>query len=319
MAVYFIGLQRYHDVTQVGIILTYTALLSQLFPAIMAVARTSTDLAMAVPSMRALRELLDQPPLVSRPLVSLQEPIRSIRFDHVSLELEGRRIIRDMSFEIPHGKLTAIVGQSGSGKTTVFHLLLRLLEPSGGVILINDRPAADFALDALRGHIGFIPQNPFLFNQSLRENILLATPEQVPSEKLNDVLHLAQLDEVVALRQKEGGLEAVVGYMGNRLSGGEKQRIALARLLLRDPEVIVCDEYTANVDVKTARLIQQAMSTHFADRTRVVITHELYTARGAEWLIVIDHGRVVQQGTHEQLAAAPGLYRELLNVQRLEE
>jgi ABC-type multidrug transport system fused ATPase/permease subunit len=105
--------------------------------------------------------------------------------------------------------------------------------------------------------------------------------------------------------------------MGNRLSAGERQRIALARLMLRDPQVIICDEYTANVDVKTARLIQQAMATHFAGRTRVVITHELYSVRDADWIIVIDHGRVVQQGTHDELRDRPGLYRDLLEVQRI--
>jgi ABC-type multidrug transport system fused ATPase/permease subunit len=315
MAVYLIGLERYQDVSQVGLILTYAGLLSQMFPAIMAVARTSTDLAMAAPSMRALRELLDQPPLEKKDTIPLVEPIRSIQLERVTLELEGRPIIRNMSFEIPHGKLTAIVGGSGSGKTTIFHLLLQLLEPTSGEILINGTPADGFTLDSLRNRIGFIPQNPFLFNQTLRDNILLASPEQVPPEKMSEVTQLAQLDEVITLRAKEGGLEALAGYMGGRLSAGEKQRIALARLLLRNPEIIICDEYTANVDVKTARLIHDAMRTHFAGLTRVIITHELYTARGAEWIIVIDHGRVVQQGSHEELAASPGLYREMLEVQ----
>jgi ATP-binding cassette subfamily B protein len=283
ISVYLIGLQRYQDVSQVGLILTYTGLMWQLFPAVMAVARTSTDFAMAVPSLIALREILDQPPIEKGDTTPLAEPIRSIRFEHVTLELDGRPIIRDMSFEIPHGKFTAIVGGSGSGKTTLFHLLLHLMDPTTGGILLNDKNIDGFTLESLRARIGFIPQTPFLFNQTLRENILLATPEEVPAEKMSRITQIAQLDELVALRRKDGGLEAMAGYMGNRLSGGEKQRIALARLLLRDPEVIICDEYTANVDVKTARLIQEAMRTHFAGRTRVVITHELYTAqRGRE-------------------------------------
>jgi len=117
-----------------------------------------------------------------------------------------------------------------------------------------------------------------------------------------------------AERRRTGGTGRL---HGNRLSGGEQQRIALARLILRDPPVIICDEYTANVDVKTAGLIHEAMSTHFAGRTGVVITHELYSVRGADWIIVIDHGQVVQQGTHEELRGQAGLYRDLLDVQQV--
>jgi ABC-type multidrug transport system fused ATPase/permease subunit len=221
-----------------------------------------------------------------------------------------------MSFEIPVGKMVAIVGQSGAGKTTIFHLLLRLLEPSSGSVRLNGEPLSHYTLESLRRTIGFLPQNAFIFNQSLRDNILLATPRQdVPDDKLREVIELSQLGEVIEQRANEGGLDSQAGYMGNRLSAGERQRIALARLLLRDPPVIICDEYTANVDVKTARLIHEAMRTHFAGRTRVIITHELYSVRGADWIVVIDHGHVVQQGKHEELSSQPGLYRDLLAVQ----
>lgn len=282
VSVYYIGLECYQSVSQVGEIITYAGLLSWLFPAIQAVARMSTSLALTVPSMASLRETLDQPEDPDKAAATpLKETIRSIRFDHMSLELENRRIIDDMCFELPAGRFTAIVGQSGSGKTTLFHLMLRLMEPTAGAILVNDRPLRSYTMESLRTRIGFIPQAPFIFNDNLRENILLATPDKVSPEQLARAVEQSQLGEVVARRQHEGGLDAVAGYMGNRLSGGEKQRVALARLLLRDPEVIICDEYTANVDVKTARLIHESMRTRFAGRTRVVITHELYAARGA--------------------------------------
>ena len=316
LAVYFFWLKRATSVADVGAIITYAGLLSQMFPAMMALVQASTELAMAMPSLQSLKQVLDQPPSTVRPdTVPLRGDIGSIRFDHVALELEGRRIIEDLTFEIPSGKLTAIVGQSGAGKTTLFHLLLRLLEPTSGTILIGQRPVDGYTLDSLRAQIGFIPQNPFIFNDTLRENVLLASPEAPPPEKLARAIEIAQLREVVEHRQTQGGLDAVAGYMGSRLSGGEKQRVALARLVLRDPQVIICDEYTANVDARTAFLIQEAMRTYFAGRTRVVITHELANARGADRIIVIDQGRVVQQGTHEDLREQPGLYRQLLEVQ----
>src|SRR5207344_1747369 len=130
--------------------------------------------------------------------------------------------------------------------------------------------------------------------------------EPTPAE-LDRAVALAQFDEVVALRQDQGGLEALAGYLGSRLSGGEKQRLALARLILRDPEVVICDEYTANVDVRTARLIHDAVRTHFAGRTRVIISHELASARGADHILVVDHGRLVQEGTPDRLREQPGL------------
>jgi ATP-binding cassette subfamily B protein len=318
LSVYALGLRRRPDIAEVGEIITYAALLSQLFPAMLAAARTTTDLAMAVPSLQSLRGLLDQPPEDKQPVVDLDGPVRSIRFDHVALELGGRPVLRDLTFDIPPGKFVAIVGQSGAGKTTLFHLLLRLLEPNFGAVLLNDRPLTGYTLESLRRTIGFLPQNAFIFNQSLRENILLATPRaEVPEARMAEVIELAQLQPVVELRAAEGGLDAEAGYMGNRLSAGERQRLALARLLLRDPQVIVCDEYTANVDVKTARLIHEAIRTHFAGRTRIVITHELASVRGADHIVVVDQGHVVQQGTHEALSAVPGLYRDLLDVQSI--
>lgn len=318
ITVYYFGYRGVRDVSELGQVITYVALVSQLFPALMAVTQFTTLLATNAPSMAALKEMLEQPPVADSPAAQpLRPPLGSIRFEHVTIELEGRRILDDVSFEIPHGQLTAVVGESGAGKTTLFYGLLRLIEPSAGTILIHDRPIADFTLDSLRAQIGFIPQNPFIFNQSLRENILLASAEPVSAEQLATVLERSQLTEVVARRQQEGGLESVAGYLGNRLSGGEKQRIALARLILRDPQIIVCDEYTANVDVKTARLIHESMRTHFASRTRMVITHELANARGADWIVVLERGRVVQQGRHEELCGRPGLYRELLEVQRI--
>jgi len=316
LGIYAYSIGRLSNVSELGSVITYTALLGQLFPAVMAAAAWTSNMAMASPSLRGLRQMLDQPPPPDRgPLTELNEPVRSIAFDHVTFELNGRRIANDLCFTIPGGKLTAIVGQSGAGKTTVFHLLLRLLEPTSGTILLNGQPINSFSLPSIRKHVGFIPQRPFIFNQSLRDNLLLAAPDDLPPAKLDSAVELSQLREVIHNRRDQGGLDSSAGYLGNQLSGGEQQRIALGRLVLQDPQVIICDEYTANVDVKTAKIIHDAMRDRFADRTRVVITHELFTIRGADHIVVLDQGRVVDAGTHAELLARPGLYRQLWEVQ----
>jgi ATP-binding cassette subfamily B protein len=316
IGVYSVGLKQTTDISEIGTLITYATLISQLFPSMLASVKVSTDLAMSMPSLISLRRLLDLPPVQTEKTIPLKPPIRYVRFDQVTLEMDGRRIVENLKFEIPAGKFTAIVGQSGAGKTTVFHLLLRLLEPTSGNIWVNGHRLWRYTLESLRATIGFLPQNPFFFNESLRENILLAAPQgSVSEEKLHRVVEMAQLHEVIENKKEQGGLDASAGYLGSHLSGGERQRLALARLLLRDPDTIVCDEYTANVDVKTAKLIHEAIRTHFAGRTRVVITHELASVRGADHVIVIDHGRVVQQGPPEVLRKQPGLYRELLEAQ----
>ncbi|MFZ4768239.1 MAG: ABC transporter ATP-binding protein, partial [Roseimicrobium sp.] len=227
-------------------------------------------------------------------------------------------ILDRISFRISPGSFTAIVGQTGSGKSTLFHLLLRLIEPTEGEIRLGGVPLRDIPLASLREFVGFIPQAPFIFDTTIRENLCMGLPPGGFAEgRIAEAVRQAQLDKLIASRSERGGLDAPVGPGGATLSGGERQRIALGRIFLRDPQVIICDEYTANIDNATARLIHETLEKVFAGKTRVVITHQLYTIRGADNILVLDAGRIVDSGTHEALVARPGLYRDMWDVQRL--
>ncbi len=317
---YFLAVGRLNDVAELGRVITYASMLGQVLPVLTMMTRSSSLLARAAPALREVRRLLETPArFVPGPDATCQVtvPIRAIRFENVGMELAGRWVLRNLSFEIPGNEFTAIVGQSGCGKTTLFMMLLRLLEPTEGTIRINDTPLSSIPLEQLRSLLGFIPQNPFIFNQSLRENLLVTAPHEDAPDLLAKAVEVAQLDEMIRQRAAEGGLEASAGHMGAKLSGGERQRIALGRLIIQDPQIIVCDEYTANIDVKSAHLIQEAIQQRFRDRTRIVITHQLYSVRNANRILVLDAGRLAQAGSHEELVAQAGLYQDLCRLQML--
>jgi len=192
---------------------------------------------------------------------------------------------------------------------------LRLLDPTGGRILINDRLLEQIDEKQLKKLMGLIPQDPFIFNCSIRENLLMASADGLDDTLLDRAVDQAQLRELVESR--EGGLDFIAGHMGRNLSAGEKQRLALARLIVQDPEIIICDEYTANIDVKTAGLIHEVMRNEFSGRTRIIITHQLYTIKGADHIVVLDKGNIAQAGTHEELFAQRGVYKDLWELQKL--
>ena len=283
--------------------------------------------ALTAPSFQSLRMMLTPEPgrfpaqiaqiapAGAEVLPASLSPVRLIRFEDVSMGFNGRPLFDGLGFSIPGGKITAIVGQSGSGKTTIFNLLLRLLDPTNGKITINGRLLQSVDEKLLKKMMGLIPQDPFIFNCSLRDNLLMASADGVDDNLLDRAIALAQLREFV--QSREGGLDFVAGHMGRNLSAGEKQRLALARLIVQDPEIIICDEYTANIDVKTAGLIHEVMLREFSERTRIIITHQLYTIKGADHIVVLDKGIIAQAGTHEELLAQPGVYRDLWELQKL--
>lgn len=308
------------DVEYLGKVLAFAGLFGSLQGPVMGISGFFTDSAIAAPSFLQLKRLLESPE-TSNPDTSIVPGSGSIELKNVTFSHEPGMppILDNLSCTIEAGKFTAVVGQTGSGKTTLFHLLLRLIEPQQGRVIVGGEDLSRISLPILRDFVGFIPQAPFLFDATLKENILLGSGgDPGVMERLQNAVSLARLDHLVETRASQGGLEAPVGPQGVTLSGGERQRVALARVFLRDPQIIVCDEYTANIDNATARIIQESLAREFAGRTRVVISHQLYTVRGADRILILERGRIIDSGTHEELISRPGLYRDLWEVQRID-
>ena len=221
-------------------------------------------------------------------------------------------ILRDVSFRAPAGRLTALVGPSGAGKTTLTHLVSRLYEPVSGVVRVGGQDVRDVSLRSLTANIGVVTQDPHLFHETLRANLLYARPDASERELIEACDAALIWDMISALPD---GLDTMVGERGYRLSGGEKQRIALARLLLKSPPVVVLDEATAHLDSESEAAVQRALATALAGRTSLVIAHRLSTIRQADQILVMDAGQISQRGTHEELLESGGLYADLYRIQ----
>ena len=221
-------------------------------------------------------------------------------------------VLHDISFTAPAGRLTALVGPSGAGKTTITQLVSRMYDPNDGAVLIGGHDIRDVTLDSLHDVVGVVTQDAHLFHDTIRANLLYARPSAT-EEDLIAAVKAAQIWELVSVLPD--GLDTVVGDRGYRLSGGEKQRVAIARLLLKAPSVVVLDEATAHLDSESELAVQQALSVALHGRTSLVIAHRLSTVREADQILVIEAGQVVETGTHEELLAAGGLYADLYLTQ----
>lgn len=223
----------------------------------------------------------------------------------------GQPALEDVSFIIPAGRMTAIVGESGSGKTTLMKLLLKFYAPTGGYILLGGRPLADYTAKSMRQASGIVMQDNFIFSDTVRRNILLGEPED--NARLARAVEMACLTDYV--EKQPLGLETKVGSEGISVSGGEKQRMMIARAIYKDPQYLMLDEATSSLDAENERRITENLDRHFRGRTRIVIAHRLSTVKNADQIVVLRKGRVVERGTHAELVAQRGYYYELIQNQ----
>jgi ATP-binding cassette, subfamily B, bacterial len=333
---------------QLGTLVALATLLTRMYGPLTALSNVHVDVMTALVSFDRVFEVLDLAPMIDeRPGA---EPLRAslprsdhpgaspggdapdVEFDDVtfsypaasevslaSLEsiartdtAPSREVLHGVSFRVEPGGLTALVGPSGAGKTTITQLVSRLYDVSAGAVRIGGRDVRDATLESLRGSIGVVTQDAHLFHDTIRANLAYARPDAT-DEDLAEALKAAQIWDLVA--EMPDGLDTVVGDRGYRLSGGEKQRLAIARLLLKAPSVVVLDEATAHLDSESEAAVQRALKTALAGRTSIVIAHRLSTIREADQILVIDEGRVVERGRHEELLDRGGLYAELYHTQ----
>jgi ATP-binding cassette subfamily B protein len=335
------GVLVIHGAFELGTLVALTALLARLYGPITALSNVQVDVMTALVSFDRVFEVLDLQPLIAEKPDA--EPLRAaglaaapaIEFDQVSFryprasevslaslesialpvpEQDGpaQPVLRDISFTAPPGRLTALVGPSGAGKTTITHLVSRMYDPDQGTVRIGGQDLRDVTLQSLHDAVGVVTQDAHMFHDTVRANLLYARPEATEQE-LIAACQAAQIWDLVASLPDR--LNTVVGDRGYRLSGGEKQRLAIARLLLKAPSVVVLDEATAHLDSESEVAVQAALKTALTGRTSLVIAHRLSTIREADQILVIDEGQVAERGTHLELLAAGGLYAELYHTQ----
>jgi ATP-binding cassette subfamily B protein len=321
----------------IGTVVALTSYLTRLYGPITALSNVQVDVMTTLVSFERVLEVLDLKPTVAdapdaRPLPADLPRTASVELDDVSfrypsaaevslasLESVARlqsevpgTTLEHVSFTVPHGHLVALVGPSGAGKTTIAQLVARLYDVTGGAVRVAGQDVREVTQASLRDAIGIVTQDAHLFHDTIRANLLYARPD-ASDAAIEQALRRAQIWDLVS--RLPDGVDTVVGDRGYRLSGGERQRLAIARLLLKAPPIVILDEATAHLDSESEAAVQRALAEALEGRTAIVIAHRLSTIREADSIVVLDRGGVVQQGTHEELLAAGGLYAELYETQ----
>jgi len=308
------GLPVSAGTVSIGTLIAFTTLQNTLFRPVTGLLSTSVSVISSLALFARIFEYLDLPVEVDEPASPVRiEPAQisgSVRFENVGFSYGGadRPALQDINLDIPAGGTLAVVGETGSGKTTLGSLVARLYDPSRGSVRIDGTDLRDMRLGDLAAIVGVVSQETYLLHTTVRENLRYAKPAATDAE-IEQAARAAQIHDLIA--GLPDGYDTMVGSRGHRFSGGEKQRIAIARTLLRDPRVLVLDEATSALDTETERAVQQAFDTLAKGRTTIVIAHRLSTVRDADQIIVLDHGRIIESGDHASLLAGQGRYAEL--------
>jgi len=330
----FGGVEVLHGALAVGTVVALTAYLTRLYGPLTQLSNLNIDYMSAMVSFERLFEVLDLEPMIKEKpdAVVIPDGPARLSFEHVNFSYPGAeevslasleavatlentptsQVIFDVSFVVEPGTMTALVGPSGAGKTTLSLLVSRLYDVDSGAVTINGVDVRDATTASLNATVGVVTQDPHLFHDTIRVNLMFAKPDAT-DEEVEAALRAAQIWHLVETLPL--GLDTVVGERGYRLSGGEKQRVALARLLLKSPHLVVLDEATAHLDAESEAAVQRALDETMSARTSLVIAHRLSTIRSADQILVVDEGRVVQRGTHHELLEAGGLYHDLYQTQ----
>jgi subfamily B ATP-binding cassette protein MsbA len=239
---------------------------------------------------------------------------KSISIENISFKYAKENVLKEFSLEIPKGKTIALVGQSGSGKSTIANLLTRFYEVQSGQIKIDGIDIKDLDMHALRGLIGLVTQESILFNDTIKNNILIGKSNATDTEII-EALKIANAYEFVQALPL--GIESNIGDAGGKLSGGQKQRLSIARAVLKNPPIMILDEATSALDTESERLVQDALEHLMINRTSIVIAHRLSTVQKADLIVVMKHGKILEQGTHKELIAQQGMYKRLVEMQEL--
>jgi ATP-binding cassette, subfamily B, bacterial len=311
-AVYWFGglaLASGSTAVSIPMLVAFTTLQTRLFFPVGSLLGVSLDVQTSLALFDRIFEYLDQPvEIAEEPDAIAVGQAGDVVFDHVWFRYGDDWTLQDVSFTVPAGSTTALVGETGSGKTTLGYLTARLYDPSRGGIAIGGIDIRDLSFQALSDLVGVVSQETYLFHESVRENLRFAKPDAT-DEEIEQAAEAARIHHVIAALPE--GYDTVVGERGYRFSGGEKQRIAIARTILRNPPILVLDEATSSLDTETERLVQEALDRLSEGRTTIAIAHRLSTVRDADQIIVLDHGRVVESGRHEDLILAGGRYAAL--------